>query len=122
MMESTATEGAAREEGTHEETEERILASLSQSLAQATEGYSVQASASATAARNASVSPKGLHRQNQLCEEYTQRLRSFSSATYFAKPISLSPIVCARFGYVYLLSCIDSRSFDDYYRYTLFFK
>ena len=33
-------------------------------------------------------------------DAYLQRLRSFHVSTYFAKPESLSPIVCARFGYV----------------------
>ena len=31
---------------------------------------------------------------------YRKRLETFSAATYFAKPAELSPIVCARFGYV----------------------
>lgn len=29
---------------------------------------------------------------------YQQRLETFRPSTYFAKPPSLSPIVCARFG------------------------
>ena len=31
--------------------------------------------------------------------EYTERLSSFATATYFAKPASLSPLVCAAFGW-----------------------
>ena len=29
---------------------------------------------------------------------YNERLASFRTSTYFAKPVELSPIVCARFG------------------------
>ena len=31
-------------------------------------------------------------------EAYQKRLRTFTSATYFAKPIQLSPLTVARFG------------------------
>jgi hypothetical protein len=33
-------------------------------------------------------------------DEYRRRLATFRSETYFAKPLALSPLVCAAFGYV----------------------
>lgn len=32
---------------------------------------------------------------------YHERLLTFRPATYFAKPASISPLICARFGYVF---------------------
>ena len=37
-------------------------------------------------------------------DSYVERLRTFSSAKYFAKPVPISPIECAAHGYVILLS------------------
>lgn len=34
-------------------------------------------------------------------ESFEERLKTFHSVTYFCKPTVLSPMVCARFGYVY---------------------
>jgi hypothetical protein len=39
-------------------------------------------------------------KHQSLREAYEKRLLTFSPATYFAKPPSLSPLVCARLGYV----------------------
>lgn len=39
------------------------------------------------------------HHQRQR-QAYGERLASFAAPTYLAKPASLSPLVCARFGYV----------------------
>ncbi len=33
-------------------------------------------------------------------KEYESRLLSFRASTYYAKPACLSPLICARFGYV----------------------
>ena len=48
-----------------------------------------------------------VHRKRTRLEEltsrqaYESRLQTFRPLTYFCKPTSISPIVCARFGYVY---------------------
>jgi hypothetical protein len=34
------------------------------------------------------------------CEAFGARLQTFLPLTYYCKPTSLSPLVCARFGYV----------------------
>ena len=46
---------------------------------------------------NNSLTSKKLIVQRQAYEE---RLRSFQAVTYMFKPSCLSPIICARFGYV----------------------
>lgn len=43
---------------------------------------------------------KSLDTDDASRKAFQQRLQSFRPATYFAKPASISPLVCARFGYV----------------------
>ena len=60
-------------------------------------------------------------------QAYENRLLSFQAATYYAKPACLSPLICARFGYVKCLSfikfaesrlepfcCHDKKTSDGY--------
>ncbi len=42
---------------------------------------------------------------------YHERLVTFQPATYFAKPASISPLVCARFGYVCCVNLPWERKF-----------
>jgi hypothetical protein len=41
--------------------------------------------------------------------DYENRLLTFQAATYYAKPACLSPMICARFGYVRTLASSFER-------------
>ena len=44
------------------------------------------------------IQPFSVVTADQGREAYLSRLRTFTAATYFAKPVAVSPLVCARFG------------------------
>jgi len=59
---------------------------------------------------NQSNNPVAIVRMTQMekltsRQAFDERLKTFSPLTYYCKPTALSPIVCARFGYVHYVDC-----------------